>query len=289
MAGKNGKNAVAKADAKDPDLPDFLKGTAEGQEAMDADDLVVPVIKLLQGPSPEVEQMDNAKAGIFWDAGKDAPVPDETTLEFTPLAFRKKVLLMAPMVDGQGILCRASDGKRWDHSGEWKVNLGNNVKVDWKIPVAGDGKAVTVEESGLMKFGSSNPDDPDSPPAATLIYEYLVLPVGETEPVVMSFARTAIKQVKKGLNSKVEAARGRGVAMQGLVFKARIIKEQNSAGQEYYNWAFQQMGYVEDEDHLKFLLNLVPQYKDYKYDEERAARDDNRSADGDDGEDSKEY
>ena len=286
---KNGNGrkttAVAKSDAKDS-VPAYLAGTGKEQKGFDQDDLTVPMIKLLQGLSPEVKENDSAKAGEFWDTGKDEGLGK--TIELIPLAFKKRFLLMAPIEDGQGILTRSSDGKTWDSFGEWKVKVDKKTEVVWSVGANKDGKPVTVEESGLHKFGSSDPGDPDSPPAATQLYEYLVLPVGSDDPILLTFARTAIKQAKKGLNSKIASAQGRGVAMQGLVFEARVITETNSAGQEYFNWAFRQLRFATQEEYQQ-ASSLAPQYQDYRYDEESAVSG-ARSADGDesvtDGDDS---
>ena len=270
--------AVAKGDAEDSNVPAHLRGTGVDQKGFGKDDLVLPMVKLIQGLSSEVEEMD-ASPGTFWNTGRDVEMGKD--FEFIPVTFNKRFLLMAPMFDGRGVLARASDGERWDSAGEWDVKIDKKTEATWTIPTDSKGRPVTVEESGLHRFGTSDPEDANSPPAATMVYEYLVLPVGEDVPVVCFFARTAIKKVKKNLNSKIAIAQSKQIAMQGLVFKARVVDDQNSQGQTFYNWGFQQVRYADEEEYDR-ASRMLEQFKEYKYDEDRAMSAE-RTADGEGG------
>jgi len=221
-------------------VPAHLQNTDRGThlQGMDSDDFIVPRIKLLQGISPEVEAFDEAKAGMFWLNVLDISLGDR--IRFIPINNRKRYLLLPPIGDDRGVLARADDGRTWNTLGEWQVKLKNvRQPVTWKI------EDLDVRKSGLAAFGTSNPDDPDSNPAATLFYEYLVwLPdVPELKtPVLLSLARSQAKKARD-LNGKIEFA---GVPMQGLVFESGTVDENGAEG-PYKNYQFVRAGFATEE------------------------------------------
>lgn len=221
-------------------LPAFLQNTDRGTHlvGMDSDDFIVPRIKLLQGISPEVEAFEEAKNGEFWLNVLDISLGNK--LRVIPINNRKRYLLLPPIGDDRGVLARADDGRTWNTKGEWSVKLKNvRQPVTWTID------DLDVRKSGLAAFGTSNPDDPDSNPAATLFYEYLVwLPdVAELKtPVLMSLARSQAKKARD-LNGKIEFA---GVPMQGLVFEVGTCDENGAEG-PYKNYTFTRGGFATEE------------------------------------------
>lgn len=241
------KTDIAVADAKAANvgeaLPDFLKGQVvdDGSDNFDDSDVVLPKIKLLQGTSEECTIYDNARPGIFWHTGLDVPLGE--SFEFVIGDRRKKYLLSAPIEDGQGVLARADDAKTWDRTGEWSVKFkGKKQPITWTID------NLDVAESGLTNWGTQDPSDEDSPPAATLFYDYLIFLPNNLEygPAVMSLARSQIKQAKKGLNDKIKMNKTQGRPMQALVFGAKAIDD-SADGQDFKNWKFLSAGYVQDE------------------------------------------
>lgn len=254
---------MAKADQKSTEVatiddaggvPAYLQGGSyQNDDNFDSSDVVIPRIKLLQGTSPEVDEYDEAKTGMFWHTGLDVPLGDE--FRFIVADRRKKVLLMPPINDANysGPLARADDAKTWDQKGEWQVRI-KNVKqpVTWRID------DLDVEKSGLLKFGSSIPDDEDSPPAATLFYDYLVYLPDHPDMgmVVMSLARTQIKKAKRGLNDKIKMHADNGRPMQALIFKAKSVDD-SADGQDFKNLMFMSAGFVQDEA----LFNQLREYR----------------------------
>lgn len=232
------KNELANVGASS--VPAHLQNTGRGShlQGMDSDDFIVPRIKLLQGISPEVEAFDEAKSGEFWLNVLDISLGDR--IRFIPINNRKRYLLLPPIGDDRGVLARADDGVNWNTLGEWSVKLKNvRQPVVWKI------EDLNVRRSGLAAFGTSNPDDPDSNPAATLFYEYLVwLPdVAELKtPVLLSLARSQAKKARD-LNGKIEFA---GVPMQGLVFESGAVTETGAEG-PYNNYQFVRAGFATEE------------------------------------------
>lgn len=230
------QNAVAAAqttaiDAANDQVPEHIR-RRQGQDSglvADAKDFVIPRVKLLHGTSKEPETFNNAKPGEFWANVLDIPLGKE--FEFVPLVNRIRVLLMRPMDDktGEAILARSEDGKTWDQLGEWDVKLKGHSKADvkWRIT------DLDVEKSGLMDFGSSDPNDKDSNPAATIFYDFLIFipALPQLGVTLLSFARTAAKKGRM-LISKIEA---RGGPMYTQKYKIVVKKEVNDASQEFWN------------------------------------------------------
>lgn len=225
----------------------------QSQDNLDSSDLIVPRIKLLQGLSPEVKELNNAKAGIFWHNTMDAPLGQD--LKFIPCIVKKQFILFAPREDGRSVLARAADGVHWDNpNGEWDVKQkGVKGTVNWKT-------AKTVKESGLDQFGSYNPDDPESKPAATLVYEYLCyLPDHpELSPVLISLTRSQVKRAKD-LNTKIKM---RGIPPYAQQYRAVVVEDSNGTD-EYYNYKFLPDGNPEEEiaDHCEQLAQSFTNYR----------------------------
>lgn len=238
-------------------VPAHLQNSDRGSKlaGMDSTDFIVPRIKLLQGISPEVEAFDEAKSGNFWLNVLDIALGD--SFRFIPINNRKRFLLLPPIGDDRGVLARADDGRTWNTKGSWDVKLKNmKTPVTWTID------DLDVRKSGLGEFGSSNPDDPDSNPAATLFYEYLVwLPdVPELPtPVLLSLARSQAKKARD-LNGKIEFG---GVAMQGLAFEATVVKETGAEG-PYNNYQFAKAGYA-TENEFDTACQYEERFRDITY------------------------
>lgn len=258
MAKAPKQTAVAVKETGGDQLPDYLKGHkgGSGLQGLDQNDFIIPRIKLLQGISPELETHEDAKSGIFWLNVLDIPLSEVGgELKFVPISNRKRYLLMAPRSDSRTILARADDAVHWNPpEGEFDIKLKGVAKpVKWKL-------APTVKESGLDQFGSSNPDDPDSVPAAVLMYEYLVrLPdFPDLGPVLMSLSRSQAKKAKD-LNGKIDLRR---VPMQSQLFAASIVKENHSDG-DYNNYVFKAIGFATEEMYDENVA-LAERYKEYR-------------------------
>ncbi len=247
------KNEVAVAPSNDDQLPDYLRGTTyKNTDNFDSSDVVIPRIKLLQGLSGEIELYPGiARQGEFWHTGLDISLGPQFV--FVIADRRKKYLLQAPIADGQGILARADDAKTWDRLGDWQVKIkGQKNPVPWAI------KSEDVEESGLAAWGSSIPGDEDSPPAATLFYDYLVFLPDRMDlgPAVVSLARSQVKKAKKGLNDKIKLQADSGKPMQSLLFKASSVDD-SADGQDFKNWQFSSAGFLQ----TKAIFDLAMEHR----------------------------
>jgi len=153
------------------------------------------------------------------------------------------------------ILARADDGVHWSPPNvEFDVQLEKRYgshRVKWKT-------ARTVQQSGLDQWGTYNPQDPNSPPAATLMYNFLLAFPDHPDlvPAVLTFQRSALKSGKK-FNTKLATIMGsktHGYPMFGLVFQFSSFQDSNAVGQTFYN--VQATGYGKITDPVT--------YNDYK-------------------------
>jgi hypothetical protein len=232
MAGKNlvasGGGAV---------VPAYLKGHSSGMEEIGQDDVATPRLVLLQALSPELEEHDGAKAGEFWHSGVEQSMG--ASIKIVPLLVQRRYVLWRPRPEG-GILTRSSDGVRWDNpNGEWQVKINKGSKtVTWRT-------RPTVAESGLADWGSSDPDNPDSQPAATLQYVIPCLVEGSFDlgPAVLTLQRSGVKVAKK-LLGRLKIVRA---PIYGLTIPMQSVKEQSADG-PYYNVKFGSFGFVEESD-----------------------------------------
>jgi hypothetical protein len=259
------------------ELPLYLKDHGyKNEDNFDSSDIILPRIKLLQGTSEEITQFDNAKIGNFWHTGADLDLGP--AMKFQVADRNKKALLMAPMSDGQGILARSGDLKTWDRTGKWTVRFkGRKEPVEWEI------KTKNVAESGLMSWGTQFPGEEDSPPAATLFYDYLVFLMDYLDlgPAIISIARTGLKNAKKGLNDKIAFHGNHGRPMQALVFEARSIDD-TADGQDFKNWSFRQAGFVQDAGQFELArehMGALGRFKVADESDTGAPKDDTEGAD----------
>lgn len=247
----------------DPGLPAYLQkyaGPVNSGDNFDESDVVIPMIKLLQGTSPECETFDDAKPGVFWHTGMDVSLGTE--FPFIPCFRKKRYLLVAPMEDGQGVLARADDFKTWDRMGKWEVKFKDlKEKVTWEI------NDLNVVKSGLDQWGTSIPTDEDSPPAATLFYDYIVyLPDHpDLSPVALTLTRSKIKKAKRGLNDKIAMQANAGRPMQSLAFLATNTTENNSNNQPFKNVQFRMNGFVSDEDLFNHCMEINKMFEGVNY------------------------
>ena len=221
-------------------VPSYLQGSNTGSQlaGVDQSDVALPSIRLLQAVSEAVSTFDDASPGIFWHTGFDMPLGK--SIDFIICANRKKYMLMAPMTDSRGVLARAEDGVHWQPSeGSFEVKLKNVKKpVVWTL-------RPTVEESGLAQYGTFNPEDPDSPPAAVLMYEHLVImpDFPDLGPTFFTFARSQIKKVRRELYPKIMLHGNAGRPMQALRFRAEAVEEQGAEG-SFFNVKFTSAGWA---------------------------------------------
>lgn len=221
-------------------LPAHLQqyvGHNTGMDQIGQDDIATPRLILLQGLSPQLEEDQSLRAGQFFHSGAEEGLPSE--IEVIPLHVAKSYTLWRPRPEG-GILARSRDGILWDRTGRWddvKILKGTKT-VTWTI------RTENVDKSRLAEWGTYDPDNPDSPPAATLSYNMPVLVVGHENlgPVVLSMQRSQIKVAKKLMGRlKLQT-----IPICGLTMPLSSWKDSGPEG-PFFNIRFGKFGYVQDE------------------------------------------
>lgn len=221
-------------------MPAFMKGKAKGLENIGAGDMEMPRIALMQGISPELQVYDGLAAGMFWHTLAERSLGTE--VEVVPLHVSKRYVLWRPRkpIDDGGILARADDAVHWvPPNQEFEVKIDKKgTKVKWRT-------ADTVERSGLAAWGTYDPSDPKSPPAATLCY---VIPVAlpkflDLSPVVLLLQRSAIKPVQRW--------QGKMAMSQAPIYGTRYLMRsvvQTGPGGDFQNYMFVSNGFVNDQE-----------------------------------------
>ena len=209
-------------------LPSWMEEDAGlGKDNIGSKDIETPRLKLIQGVSPEIKENKQLRPGNFFHTSAEHIF--EGPFRIVPIFMDKRYVLWQPREMGGGILARADDGLHWQPANkEFKVKLdkkdGGHI-VTWKT-------AKTVDESGLDQWGSFQPGDPDSPPAATLMYSFVVAFPDHPDlmPAVLSFQRSSLKAGRR-FNTKLKTTRA---PMFGLVFEVSASEDSNGTD-DFYN------------------------------------------------------
>lgn len=234
---KTGNTALSMSQSQ---LPAFMRGKAgQGLVNITQADVEIPRLVLTQALSKHVESHD-IKPGDFFHLVAEQSLGN--ALRVTILYADINYILWKPREDGGGILARTLDGTHWVPANtEFEVNIPvtktKTKKVTWKT-------ANTVPQSGLADWGSFDPEDSASQPAATKMYNCVVYVHDHPEmsPCVVTLQRSSIKIARK-LMAKLKIAQA---PVYGLVFQMTSNKE-NGTGGEFYNYQFTADGLVEDE------------------------------------------
>lgn len=238
-------NAIAVGEA----IPDWMTGKAGlGTEALSGSAFSPPRLKMSQALSPELETMAGLKAGNFFNSMSEMVYGEK--VEIIPCFLTESYLLFAPRIPGStgGLLARADDGVHWNvPQGQFEVTLdkkGN--KAVWKM-------APTVAQSGLANWGTFDPSDKNSPPAATHSINLVCLVASDLNsgPMVFSFVRSALKNGKK-FASNLKMSR---VPAFGRLFELSAAKVNGPAG-DYYEPRTKAIGFVQDQSVYKLAESV---------------------------------
>lgn len=218
--------------------PDWMKaGQGAGTDRLDTKDMEVPRIKLMQALSPEISQHNGLKPGDFWHTLAEQSLGREVLI--VPIYIDKRYILWKPREAGGGILARADDGVHW-----------NPANVTFDVPINKGKKIVkwttkdTVDESGLADWGSYDRDDPNSQPAATLMYTFVVAMPDYPDLAFaqLTLQRSSVK-VARNIIGKIKL---NPKPSYGRVFRMSSIEDSSPVG-EFNNFRFTAEGYVQDQ------------------------------------------
>lgn len=223
-------------------IPDFMKeDRGKGLTNINRDDVALPRIALLQALSPQVSE-GSGRPGEFYHLLAEENLGQK--LEVIPVIISRSFLLWKPRSDGGGLLARADDGIHWSPANaQFEVKV-NGKEVKWAT-------ADTVAKSKLDSWGSSDPSDPQSLPAATKLLNVLFyLPeYPELSPSVYSLQRSALKNGKKFVG-KLTMSQAPSFGLRYILTSTKVVGPKG----EYMAPVFTPDGYVQDEGlyaHLK--------------------------------------
>lgn len=252
---KKGSKAVAVPETKalagtQAALPAFMRGRAgQGVETLTSQDVEVPRLQLLQALSPQVQESD-FKQGEFFHTVAEESLGKEISLSI--VYVNKTYILWRPRDAGGGILARSMDGIHWSPPDqEFTVKI-NKRDVTWRT-------AKTVAASRLAEWGTEDPSDASSPPAATVMYNLVVVipEFPQYSPCVVTLQRSAVKVARK-LMGKLKLSQA---PVYGLKYIMSSVRDSSPQG-EFWNFKFQSDGLVEDEKAFELYESIYTRFRD---------------------------
>lgn len=240
-------------------LPAHLQGGKKASLGnIDQNDLIIPRVKLLQATSEEVISFAErgAKIGQFWHTLAEQPLGDK--LPMIPLVLKKELVLWAPRGDDRGILARSSDCVNWD---------AGFANLEFEVKLKGVAKPVkyrtmsNVAESRLGDFGTMNPEDPKSRPAASLTYRFMFFfpDFPDLSPAIVINTRSSIKP-GKALISKIES---KPVDHYGQLYVMGTTDEKGDEG-PYKGYSYTSDGFANEADYNR-CKELYERFKDVEW------------------------
>jgi len=258
MATKK-KNEVAEVETTNGEVaiaeqtPEWMrKHSHEGTENVGSGDVEIPRLQLLQALSPEVTDGDE-KPGVFYHSVLEEALGKQVRV--IPIYTDIRYILWRPRHEGGGILARADDGVHWNPPKAKftvKPDKGSDRSVVWETKP-------TVAESGLAEWGSYDPDNANSQPAATKMYNMVVylLDFPHLSPAVVTLQRGAVGVAKK-LMGKLKLAQAPSY---GQIYNLSSIKDDTGQG-DFFNYQFDRVGYLTDETLFEQMRAMYQHFKE---------------------------
>ena len=219
-------------------MPDWMKQYAgQGSENITADDMLTPRVKLMQALSPELQEHDGVRQGEFFHSVAEQSLGNNVRIVI--LHISRQYILWNPLDQGGGMLAKSEDGVHWDQPNKEFV-----VKINKGTKTVTYNTRNTVAESGLAEWGSAEPGNSKSHPAADLVYNLAVyLPDHpELSPSVVSLSKSALAAAK-GLLGKLRISRA---PVYCRYVKMSSAQARSDAG-TYWTYKFSLDGLVADQ------------------------------------------
>ncbi len=237
-----GTEVAKKEESSELALPDWMKGEQNtGVMGIDQEDVALPRISLLQALSPQVSD-GSGRPGEYYHLLSEDNLGK--SFRIIPVLVTKSYLLWRPRNAGGGLLARADDGVHWSPAeAEFTFEL-DGKRITWRT-------AKTVKESRLDNWGSFDPSNPQSLPAATKLLNVLCyLPdFPHLSPSIMSLQRALLKPGRKFVG-RLQMSQA---PTYGMVFNVGSEKVVSPKG-EFMSPTFISDGFVQDKalfDRLK--------------------------------------
>ena len=220
---------------------DIGEDSNSGLEGADQDSYAIPIIRVLQPMSPQVNEADGefiegARAGMLFNTATSALLnPKEEDVHFLPCAFQRRYIRWAP---------RGSDGS--SYRGESLPEEVNAMRKAEEI-VESDGRLYFLDDEGEFVSDKKNDRCVD-----TRSHYGILVTEGGASPVLFPLSSTQVKKSKR-LMSLLSAARirrdGRLITPPTWLNKIRVgtVAESNDEG-NWFGVKFEPNGFIEDPD-----------------------------------------
>lgn len=210
-------------------------------------DIIIPRLKIMQGLSPELQENPDLRVGQLYHSLLGEALGNE--IPVVVLQIQRSIELWAPRGDDRGVLARSLDGINWDKPNEkFEVVVKKRRRV---YETKG-----SVGESGLAEFGTSDPSDPRSAPAASLTYRIALANPENLDlgPMLMINAKTGVKP-SMDLISRINLRHLAGTPFPHQKYiLAAVFKTKGE--NKWYEPAFRNGGNVTDQKAQDYLMGL---------------------------------
>lgn len=215
---------------------DFSADAGAGMEGIDKDSFSIPFIKLLQSNSPEVDELETAKAGMFCNS-----ISMELFKEILviPCAYQRRFIRWAPRHTGEGF-----KGEYMPTDIETNnVSDCRNINGRWFFDVPKD--ASPLDDKGKALY-----DEARDTRSHFVLY---LSGDGNWYPAVMSLSSTMIKKSKRWMSRiqmvQMKDAKGRSFNPPSFshVYKVNSVDEEKN-GNKWKNIEVSLYGMVEEAD-----------------------------------------
>lgn len=213
-----------------------------GKENIDQSDLIIPRVALMQAISPEVTE-GKAGSGDFWHTINEQVLSSDV-LRIVVVHHSKRYTMWKPRHAGGGIIARASNGANWD--ADFKESFAPyKDRPKHLVEYAAKKGDVVSKDMGLGRWGTLDPENEDSSPAATLshVMVCVALDYPELGPFVVYLQRSA-EPVGKALLTKIKLDKA---PIYGQVYTMGSKVATGDSG-DYNQYTFAKDGHVDTEE-----------------------------------------
>ena len=212
-----------------------------------AQDMEIPALRILHALSNVVKKNPELEPGHFYHSILEEDLGDQ--LDVVVLLVHHSVVLKTPK-DPRGkefpqTLARAADAKNWDKPNQrFEVTLPGNRKVEYFTDR-------NVDASGLLEWGSSDPTDRNSLPAAQHVYTTIMRIIEPyiEGPVIYSGSVMTNKKIMQ-LNTKIDLRAAGGVEPLRQIYRLTSEEKTGTQGGNWFIPNFTAAGQLAEDDPL---------------------------------------
>lgn len=218
-----GKEVTVAQETALAERPSWMGEGTRGSEEVGINDVTIPRLSIVQDLSPQhkknkAEYIEGAAVGMLFDTVTNRLY--ESSVLFVPVYYRLEWVIWKNRDAGGGFVGAFSTQERAVEAVGDHPNAGQMTEKQEPVLEIQD----TAQQFGLLL-------DPDSPAEDP-----------RTTEIVISMSRSQLKPSRQ-LNSMIRIATG---DRWERYYKLSAIEAQNQAGQDYFNWKVEQLGFVSE-------------------------------------------